>query len=115
MKKFYFIVMCLAIVGLMTAVANDLDWGFGDRNDEFCVAFTSILLAVIGVANQNDMVRGLFMGSGLLSTAFFLGLESTLVFTFGCVLILIILHRYPEIEEMINKLWTPDKDDDEKK
>ena len=113
MKKILFIIICLAIVGLMTVVSNELDWGFGDKNDEFCVAFAAIILAVNGVANQNNMVRGLFMASGLLSTIWFLGGEATLVYLFGCIIILIFMHRFPEVEEMVAKLWTPDHDEDD--
>lgn len=115
MKKFYFFVVCLAIVGLMTAVSSEIDWGFADKNDEFCVAAVAVFLTVLGAAVKTDLIRGIFFAAGLLSTIWFLGGEATLVYLFGCVLILLFMHRWPEVQKMVAKLWEPDKDDDEKK
>lgn len=111
MKKFYFILMCLAIAGLMVFVSKEVG-SEGDKNDELCIAVISVFLSVIGAAIRTDVIRGLFAAAGLFLTIIFMGVESLLFYLFGFGAVLLFMHRCPEVEEMVTNLWAPESNDD---
>ena len=109
MKKLVFLGVCVLMVALMTYFSN-MFFGESDgtKNTEFCMAFIAVFVAaIVSVAESKTVTGVLFAVGALISAA--LGLISFAIYIVGTMILILMAGAYPEIKEMVSRLWAPEK------
>lgn len=109
MKKLIFLSVCVAMVALMTYFSNMLiGESDGTKNTEFCMSFIAVFIAAVVSAVDSKSVTGVLFAIGALISAA-LWFISFAIYVVGTMILILMAGAYPEIKEMVSRLWAPEK------
>jgi len=106
MKRIIFIAVSVAVAVLMAVFADEVSF-FGEEGTEISLSLIAVFCTVVGAALDSKIGMAIAMGIGL-AVSCVLGCISFAMCLLGMLVIVTLTEAWPEVKEMVSKLWAPD-------